>query len=372
MAQTISELEKERAKLLEAIEAQASQISTHRSSSGNEARPHRLNDWLNAAEQVLPDPNRTAAPPPTATNKKTAREAPRTTASHARSKASFFGVIVMLSLLLTILGVIYIAYTSIQKDLRQVMMVHSESIDTLGQLQTELNRLAKTVEEGGDSEAFGALMVRLDQIEQELNGVKHLQANAAQGTSSALNPNVLQNVSQRLERQMDHRIQTLVQQIQNAGISLNVSSPAATTAFEQEQIVEMRVAEPIAPTPPRVEQKVVRLVEPAAKTASTTTATASVSADVSWLSSQNPEGFTLQLASMPDAAALEKLKRDKNLLDGKIIPQYRDGKLNYVLLRGSYGERTQANQASLTVKETTGISPWVRRMKDLTPHLNQP
>ncbi|MFA6698841.1 MAG: SPOR domain-containing protein [Thiomicrospira sp.] len=368
MAQTISELEKERAKLLEAIEAQASQISTHRSNGANEARPHRLNDWLNAAEQVLPEGNKPMAASPV--NKKATREPTRpVSASQARTKASFFGVIIMLSLLLTILGVIYIAYTSIQKDLRQVLAAHNQTLEDLSALQADLQALAKTVEEGGDSEAFSAINTRLTQFEQELSGIKQLQSTPS--SAGGVSANALQAISQKMERQMDARVQSLLQQIQRAGI--NVNTPTQTVApvdsVAAVELVEMEVAEPVAPAAPRVEQKVVRLVQPAAQTSATNK---NVSPDVAWLNAQNEQSYTLQLASMTDAAALEKLKRDKNLLDAKIVPQYRDGKVNYVLVRGSYAERTQANQASLSVKETTGISPWIRRVKDLNTHLTQP
>jgi septal ring-binding cell division protein DamX len=369
MAQTISELEKERAKLLEAIEAQASQISTHRSNGANEARPHRLNDWLNAAEQVLPEPNKPMAAP--AANKKSTRETSRpVSANQARTKASFFGVIIMLSLLLTILGVIYIAYTSIQKDLRQVLATHNQTLEEVSALKTDLQTLAKTVEEGGDSEAFSVISTRLAQFEQELNGIKQLQSSSS--SDGALSAAALQSMSQKMERQLDVRVQHLLQQIQRAGVNVNATtsqnvSPVETVAAVE--MVEMQVAEPVAPATPRVEQKVVRLVQP---TSTASVASKTVSPDVAWLSAQNEQSYTLQLASMSDAAALEKLKRDKNLLDAKVVPQYRDGKVNYVLVRGSYAERTQANQASLAVKEATGISPWIRRVKDLSTHLNQP
>jgi len=54
MAQTISELEKERAELLKAIESQAQQMSSSRPLGEKDQKEHTLNDWLLAAEEVMP------------------------------------------------------------------------------------------------------------------------------------------------------------------------------------------------------------------------------------------------------------------------------------------------------------------------------
>ncbi|MEA3404531.1 MAG: hypothetical protein U9R28_02190, partial [Pseudomonadota bacterium] len=124
MAQTISELEKERAELLKAIENQAQHISTKRSSE-DDLDGHTLKDWLNAAEEVMPtrpvpgkSKSQDSVSSATTSNPKTAS---------ANGKASFFGVIILLSLLLTILGVLYIAYNTINKELQEVKEVKENS-----------------------------------------------------------------------------------------------------------------------------------------------------------------------------------------------------------------------------------------------------
>lgn len=355
MAQTISELEKERAKLLEAIEAQAGQISTKRkSSSSNEARPHTLNDWLNAAEQVMPV-SQNSSSPSRDNRQQQSRPANKPPMNTPANKVSFFGVIIMLSLLLTVMGLVYIAYTTIQKDLQQITHLHNETLDSFSQMQEELVALRETVEQGGNSDQFSDVLSRLDQYEQELAGLNHLQTNQL-NQHGRINPNALNDVSRTLERQMDSRLQGLMAQLKNAGVPLSSTNSRSPDAGSSNDVTldEPYVAQPIAPTAPKVEQ--VRLVD----------TKSNQNADVSWLKNQAAENYTLQLASMQERAGIEKIMADKKIKDAKIIPQMRDGKQSYVLVVGSYSQRTQANQASIGIKEETNISPWIRRVRDLT------
>ncbi|HEY9017496.1 SPOR domain-containing protein [Thiomicrospira sp.] len=366
MAQTISELEKERAKLLEAIEAQASQISTKRtpssSASSNEARPHTLNDWLNAAEQVMPvSQNASSSSSRDSTRQQSRPASNKPPMNTPNNKVSFFGVIIMLSLLLTVIGVVYIAYTTIQKDLQQMSNIHNETIETMAQLQEDMIALRETVEQGGNSDAFEEVNARLDQYEQELSGLKHLQANM-QNQRARINPNALNDVTQTLERQMESRLQGLVDQLKQSGLALEALNTDETQqeATQNEMSVnEPQVAEPQAPSVPRIEEKLVRLVE----------TKSSQEEGVVWLKQQTPEHYVLQLASMQERAGIEKIIADKNIKNAQIIPQIRDGKQSYVLVLGPYSQRTQANQASIEVKEETKISPWIRRVRDLSNRL---
>jgi septal ring-binding cell division protein DamX len=355
MAQTISELEKERAKLLEAIENQASQISAKRGSSSNEARPHTLNDWLNAAEHVMPSNEK---PKPTQNVQNSVRPKPpqsKPPVNTASNKASFFGVIIMLSLLLTIIGVVYIAFTTAQKDMQNLMAVHDETLQKLSSVEQELAELKKTVAEGGDSEAFAEVTSRLNQFEQEIDGLKHLQARVENQNQNTIDVAALDNVSRKLERQLNSRLEGLVQRLQTVGVSLD-SEPT-----EQPATNEVEIQQPTAPSEPvapKIEQKVVKLVE------------AKSTSDVDWLKQQKPEAYTLQLASMADVKSLQKMMADKNIQGGKIIPQKIDGKTSYVLVVGSHEQRTQANQSSIEIKNATGISPWIRRMRDISARLD--
>jgi septal ring-binding cell division protein DamX len=198
-----------------------------------------------------------------------------------------------------------------------------------------------------------------------VNGLKQLQARNQQNTT--LNPNLVRDLSQNLERQMEARLQTLVNQMMLAGLDTEVSAPA-----QPDVVPEMTIAQPVAPTPPKVEQKVVRLVEtrPAAPTVEPAP-TKQMDPDVAWLKAQATENYVLQLASMSDRESLQKIITDKKILGARIVPQIREGNQTYILLVGSHPERTDANQHSIRIKKDTGISPWVRRVKDVTNRIGE-
>ncbi|WP_044406207.1 SPOR domain-containing protein [Thiomicrospira microaerophila] len=376
MAQTISELEKERAKLLEAIEAQANQLSKQRGGATNEARPHTLNDWLNAAEQVVPakkepkmsydddysslakprqhnprirepmfNPQDFAEPDVTLSQTAQSEAAPKmkkkSTALGAHKakqaqKASFFGVIIMLSLLMTVLGVIYVAYNAVQRDMQQLAAIHSETLDTLGNVQLEVMALKDQIEKGGDADMFDQLIERIEIQQRQLSELRQAQA------SQQISPHALREATQQLERQMEARLQGFLTQM----------------AFSDAPIPPNDIQTPATPSVPtaRSEQKVVRLVEQKAP----------VDPDVTWLKQQAADNFVLQLASMADRNGIEQVINDKRIQGGRIIPQIRDGRQSFVLVVGSHAQRTQANQMAVDIKEQTGISPWVRRVRDLS------
>jgi hypothetical protein len=374
MAQTISELEKERAKLLEAIEAQANQLSKQRGSSTNEARPHTLNDWLNAAEQVVPTKKEpqiryeddysslakprnsprvsepmfnpqdfaepevsiTQSPQRFAQNKPANKKAKTSASPQAKQaqKASFFGVIIMLSLLMTVVGVVYVAYNAVQRDMQQMAAIHSETLDTLSNVQIELLAIKEQLEKGSDAEMFDQLIDRIEIQQTQLQALRQSQVQASQ------------QINHNVERQIEMRLQAMLTQL-----SFVESMPV-------EEVTRVHVSEP--DPIPRVEQKLVRLVEPKAP----------VDKDVNWLRQQAADNYVLQLASMPERAGVEKVMADKRIQNGRIIPQIRDGRQSFLLVVGSNSERAQANQMALEIKEKTGISPWIRRVRDLTGRID--
>ncbi len=89
-----------------------------------------------------------------------------------------------------------------------------------------------------------------------------------------------------------------------------------------------------------------------------------------WLLEEPAFNYTLQLASMQERSSVEKMIREKGLDGAKIIPLERKGEAYYVLLTGSYASRTEADKAAKRYKQNFGISPWVRKIKDLSNKLD--
>lgn len=362
MPQTISELEKDRAALLEEIEAQAQNISAKKPS-----KEHNLKDWLNAAEEVMPAQK-------ISSQKVTPQSSPpvrKKDKSSRPSKASFFGVIIVLSLMLTILGVLYIAYTSTDNKLKEVLEASEASQQevvaikkVVVTLEKEISLLkeplsqypAKTTPGGvGASEAPEAIvdlknMVTSKELERKFDVyiqkinikldkiMQHLDIEPANKESSAqkISDNVALTVPQELKVQhpsiksIDQPVVRLVERVK----------PAVT-----EPIIPIKPIETIEPVSPKpVIQK---------------------SPDVNWLIKEPAVNFTMQLASMPNRAGIAKIKSDNSLKNAKIIPQDRNGKIQYVLVLGSFTNRESANNAARDIQSKHKISPWVRPISHL-------
>lgn len=92
----------------------------------------------------------------------------------------------------------------------------------------------------------------------------------------------------------------------------------------------------------------------------------------SWLWSQNPSNYTLQLAAGTDKKAIQTfIKRHR--LYGKAVYFHtlRDGKDWYILVHGSYSEYSQAKQAiSQLPLAVQKLKPWARKFSVIHAELN--
>ncbi|BBP43570.1 SPOR domain-containing protein [Thiosulfativibrio zosterae] len=396
MAQTISELEKERAELLQAIESQAQQFSSQRSTNADAPVEHTLKDWLNAAEEVMPtSPVRNTAAP---RNANAAASAAKSTNKPATSKASFFGVIIMLSLLLTILGVLYIAYTSIHNELQKVMATNKNMNEAFTEMQAQVAELKNTVITGGKTESFDALKEKVAALETELNQLKAQQAEliknppamplaaqavpveqasevlVAANAGNLVTNEVLDAKLKVYTEQIDSKLELIMQFLKIASpaendASQSVLSPKAKEASSEKTFEPLTINEPQAPSIKTLDQPLVKLVKTVKlpeKPQEPSDPLKNYSPEVNWLMNEPAFNFTLQLASLADYASAQKMKDEKGLADAKIIPQTRNDVTSYVLLVGSFNERQAADKAANSLKANHNISPWVRKIKDLT------
>lgn len=402
MAQTISELEKERAELLKAIESQAQTISSSRSTEVD-LEGHTLKDWLNAAEDVMP--NRPTNNTRTTQNAQSSE--PVSSVKSPMGKASFFGVIILLSLLLTILGVLYLAYSTVDRELKEVKEVKFNSQEETNQLQASMDVLEQTVASGGSPERFVELEQRVMELEVQLAIIQKQQVALLarfesntpiatpvtdetltikkQGTNEPLTESVLdeklQTYTSGLERRIDDKLSMILDFLTKgeieAGLKEQVflkgdNQPEKTMDKKRGEPVEPSVTEPTveAPEEPRINKPLVKMVEKV-KTVKAPSEPKPVATtqDVRWLLDQPEQHYVLQLASMTDKQALLNMVKQKGLRDSRIIAQTRDTSQRHVLVYGSYASRNDANQKAKEIKAQFGIAPWVRKMKDLTTKL---
>ncbi|QCU90124.1 SPOR domain-containing protein [Thiomicrorhabdus sediminis] len=410
MSLTISELEAERAKILEEIESKAKNLSN--SDAADSAQPASLNDWLNAAEEVMPDKANNNRKKTTASYTDKALHS-----SRPNNRMSFFGVVVLLSLLLTILGVLYIAYNTIHKELQAVMAVKDDNIEQMKLLQADMKSLQQAVAAGGKSDLFISLEDKVSSLQAEVKSLKEQLAkqpvigadsadqkldsalpakNSDQAISTADNNVVteaildekLKNYTQKLEAKIDSKLEKILQFLTNGESTFDGEKPVSSANEKQsveenlssEAVKELKdTGEMAIETPevkdaatPVVSTPLVKLVEevkspsmPAAPAAPIANATE----DVKWLLAQPKPHYVLQLASMPDVNSLKKIIRSKSLTDTRILPQTRNDLTNYILVTGSFASRDDADRLAKKIKSETGISPWIRKAVDLSQRL---
>jgi hypothetical protein len=385
MAQTISELEKERAELLKAIETQAQTMSSTRG-GGEDSPEHTLQDWLNAAEEVMPNNPRTRT---SQSQQSTPASGKDNKANQTKNnRASFFGVIIMLALLLTILGVLYIAYTSIHNELKTVMANKVDAVKEIKELKASVEKLQTDVAASGKGQMFEDLQKRVALLEKELKSLQEKMSKqsvalvgTAQLPNNVVTTDVLDAKLKEYTKGIDAKLEKILKHL-NLTMDDDDATPAKATDAETQSKVTVskeeadeQVAEPKAPSVKPMDQPVVRLVQKAPepkqpsapeKPKAAAAPLKNYTQDVKWLMSQPAFNFTLQLASMGDRASIQKVVENKGLQGTKIIPQERNGEQNYVLLTGSYATRQQAENAASTYKSKFGISPWIRKIKDLS------
>lgn len=401
MAVTISELESERAKILNQIENRAQKLS---SDSAQPAENMSLKDWLNAAEEVMPSTAKKAGIKMRNTDKRS-NYSSQVLKNNRGNKAGFFGVIIMLTLLLTLLGVLYIAYTSIHKELQSVLDTNKKTLEQFTQLQTDMASLQKSIASGGNTEAFISLEDKVFALEAQVTALQQALENTPPkavasvvdtDTNTLQSSEPLSNVTidggSKLvtEAVLDAKLQSYTQQLeqkidQKLGAILNVISKG-TQKFDASNMIQdalpnmatgkqsvTPVKEPAVKvvSQPVINQPLVKLVEHTQKPAEPVAPNAEMpienfTADVKWIMSEPKLHYTLQLASMEEETALKEIVAKKQLQDVHYIPQTRNGVTNYILIKGSFANRLDAEKLSREIKQETGISPWIRKVRDIT------
>jgi len=143
---------------------------------------------------------------------------------------------------------------------------------------------------------------------------------------------------------------------------------------EPKPIEMIKMPEITVPDLPEVDsanKPLVRMVKQVAPAKAPTEPTAdepvkNYSADVKWLMDEPAFNHTLQLASMQERSSVQKLIDSKNLQGAKIIPQLRNGENYFVVVSGSYDSKSEARKAAAMYKADFNISPWIRKMRDIT------
>lgn len=391
MSLTISELESERAKILEEIENKAQKLS------GDTKKPEQasLKSWLNAAEEVMP------ATKPEKTMKTKAKSSYQSQVfKPPRNKVPFFGVFIVLTLLLTLLGVIYIAYSSLHKEFQNVLQAYEKSTVQMKATQEEITALQKSIATGGKVELFVSLEDKVFALEAQVLALKNQIETQTTTPNNTVSNNIdaqpssttvvastknspekedklvtesvldksLKRYTESLEKRIDQKLEAILSYLaenkQAEGEVFSINKKVSTPTTPKVPAVKV----------PVIQQPLVQLVKPiekpsAPKLAETPSPIKHYSTDVKWLMNEPKMHYTLQLASMPEVHSLQQIINKHQLKEVRTLPQTRNGVTNYVLITGSFSDRALANELAKKIKSESGISPWVRKIKDLASRI---
>lgn len=456
---TISEIEAERARILQEIEQRAQQKT-------GEQTPASLKDWLNAAQEVMPQNAQIAqkmasyeqptsakidfdefddgvqtsfskamqelqldSEPPTvdttASNRPTPPQSGQNSVKNPTNNSQGFsiaGFLLQISILAIFSIILYFGYRDLTLELKDIRETSNQEIAKLTEVMTNNTLNEETLKQIQESqERVTLLESKLEQLQSQLeelysrpqqqidfsnfDDLSTEQKDSIQKTF-ALNSGITEEMldeklrlyNDKLANQFEARLDRKLQPILNK-LNLAAQKTPVTVAQPEEEIAT--IAEPQTPdtpelTQPLSEKPLLKMVEPVkeAKDALQLEKPVEVSQikpieipevksqpkiaeikgihqeDVQWIQSQPKEFFTLQLASMKSVSDLERLVKSKGLENTKILPQVRNGKVNYILIVEALENRTQAVKLSEQLKKTTGISPWIRKLTDIQQKLN--
>ncbi|WP_373017232.1 SPOR domain-containing protein [Thiomicrorhabdus sp.] len=326
------------------------------------------------------------------------------------------------------LGVLYIAYTTINKELKSVIEVKESSQAETQRLQQSMDELQQKLVTGGKPELFTALEQRVMDLEKQLDDIQQQQQAllarldsmptqlpsakdagvvasvvTEKSDSEAVEENAgvvseakdkvvtesildekLKSYTSKLEQRIDEKLEIILRHLTKDDPKTELSEQVLLNADkdnakapQESVVVEEKVEQPVEPQAPslevpRIEQPIVKLVDEIAEPKPAeidTKPLEAYSSDEKWLLEQPAQYYILQLASMVEKDTLMSMVKQKGLMDTRIVVQKRLDSVRYVLITGGYANKADADKRSKEIKQQYGISPWVRKVKDLTSKL---
>jgi DamX protein len=330
----------DRSRLLEAIEQQAKSLSMARGSE-----QHRLSDWLNAAEEVMPEIKKPAVKQ-------------MSLASNAEAKsntAQIMSLLVAGTLLLSMAGGGGFAYMQLTQ---QINLLEKEAKSA----HFRLSDLEKALQE---SEQKIALLTKVSANEGVLNsGQEENKATADNSSKSSM---------QQLETLLDTRFKQLIDALDNRSQSNKTAINNTQPAMVQSTIPATPTINTPAIATPSINTPAVPQIVEVKLASATTDGNATGDAHQDWLKALPTEYLVLQLGSSTKATDLSQqgAKIRKNPEMAHVISVKANGSTRYILVYGGFATREEAKQSADDIKNELGITPWVRRAGDVRQLLDK-
>ena len=401
MPTTISELEAQRAKILKEIESKTGHVNN----SKQDSTPS-LNDWLNAAEEVMPESQK--KPQTQLNNNDESYSSKILKTSHSNTSSSpFFSIVILLTLFLTLVGVIYIVYNTLNKDINGISSYKEQSTVQINELQEGLSSIQKSMATGGKTELFEQMEIEVAELKKQVASLQEQVVNLEQrllekGSSTKSNASdqslstatqkqhteknnlnaedknnknqvvteaildkKLKLYYQQLENKIDQKLETLIKLIPADKLEASENSNPAPQASSENENIEVPTAETVVtPTVNTPKLTPVASVSAPSVPALPVQPEVTMTEDEKWLVDQPKKNYILQLASMPSEAQIKRVL-DRNKLDAKVVSQTRNGITNYILVSKAFPNKASAQELADVIKNEKGISAWVRQVEDI-------
>lgn len=375
MPKTISELEEQRAKILAEIESRAGGIPKADTQSNRTSKGPTLNEWLSAAEDVMPDEKaKTISTSPNTSAASGAQYSQKMLQSSPTRKSTtpFFGIIILFTLLLTAIGIGFIFYntfdtrdqnspaqTPVAPDKTAVYTTNAEQANPVAS-----TRLADNNQVTELKQQIVELNSLVSSLQEKVDSLSQAQAEGSATNTASINKEDVVLKSDLNQRLSEHRLEISKQVDQHVNKVLNrlsaesdssksetsrqeVATVSDVTTVSVATVKEPTVAVPSAPVAPSVPQ-------------------VKQTRDTQWLMKQPRKNYILQLASMADEADLRAMIKKKNLKDVKVVGQLKNKVLSYILVTGSLNSKAEAQKLANEVSRSTSIKPWIRQVEDIS------
>lgn len=336
--------DEERNRLLEAIEKQARSLSMARG-----AEEHRLSDWLNAAEEVMPEVKKPAMKP---------MSAAMSSASPSRNLGSLLGMMLAGSMAIALAaggGFAYVKLTEQVTALQQENQALTERLAQLEQATAQMDAAASS-----SAPAMTAGMTR------------EMEMPPGSGVSAEYLDARLKEQTQLLQAALDTRFQQMLSQLEGRSVAAGQAAVPAVTVpvMTISAPAPAAAASPNAPAVPQTSAPTLSVPaapEPVVEVKVVGDGARGQHSGEGWLTAQPEGNFILQLASSPYADGLETMARKIKTSpdDAHVVPVSANGGTRYILVYGSFADRNDARKAADSVRLDLGTTPWVRRIGDV-------
>lgn len=331
----------DRHRILEAIEEQAKNMSMARG-----ANQHRLSDWLNAAEEVMPE-----------VKKPTVKPMSMAAGEGRSSSSTMMSVLLGGTLLLTLAGVGGFGFYQLNQQVQSVSGENAALKEKLAELETNLKELAEVAEKVSNKSEVTSSESAAPAV--AVNSVSDV------ATTQATNPPV-SSVESLLDARFKQLIELLDQRMRvQSPVPVQPISPLTTSSATTNLPLQApTVTEPTAPV----------IAEMAVGSSNNSATVTKDSHPNQWLFDLPKDALVIQLGSSVKADAfsemMKKIRQQPEL--ARVLPVTANGSTRYVLTYGGFTSRDEARKASDRLKLELGVSPWIRKASDVQQLAEKP